>query len=72
MTKEDYEKLRATMPWTERTVHTRTGGLVQIIDNQGQEVPLFTITAFLDMITRMIANKPAQKEAENAQTTAAN
>lgn len=65
MDQVEFEKLKATFPWTERTLQTRSGGLVQVIDANGNEVPLFTMTRFLEMITAKLAPKivPEQQEA---------
>ena len=38
MDKKQYDELRATFPWQEQTF---TNGLVQVIDRNGEEVPLF-------------------------------
>ena len=65
MDQVEFEKLKATFPWTERTMQTRSGGLVQVIDANGNEVPIFTMTRFLEMITAKLAPKvvPEQQEA---------
>lgn len=67
MSDDEFKALKATMPWHERLVSTRQGGVVQIIDNRGAEVPLFTITAFLAMITARLAQP---KEASHATAAA--
>lgn len=64
MDQVEFEKLKATFPWTERTLQTRSGGLVQVIDANGQEVPLFTMTRFLEMITAKLASKAAPEQQE--------
>ena len=66
MGQTEFEQLKATFPWTERTIPTRVGGVVQVIDRNGQEVPLFTMTRFLEMITNKLANKPAEAEEKAA------
>lgn len=57
MEQVEYEAIKATFPWTERTqvIHGR-GGFVQVIDKNGNEVPLFTMTKFLGMITRKLTS----------------
>lgn len=62
MDQVEFEKLKATFPWTERTIPTRVGGLVQVIDRNGQEVPLFTMTRFLEMITNKLAPKVSEEQ----------
>lgn len=67
MTEVEFKEIQATMPWREQIIGTPRGGLIQIIDNQGREVPLFTIVKFLAMITRKLAST-AMKENSDAQT----
>ena len=61
MTQDEYNALRATFPWTEQlyTVPGRRGGHVRVLDNRGQEVPLFTLTKFLQFITTKLAQANA-------------
>lgn len=56
----EFEKIKATFPWTERILHPPIGpgGLVQVIDRNGFEVPIFTMTRFLEMITQKLVAKP--------------
>lgn len=57
MTDEQFKAAKATMPWTERSVQIAGSRqvIVQMIDNRGQEVPLFTMTAFLELISAKLA-----------------
>jgi len=55
MTPAEIEALRATMPWQERIIPTGKGGLVQMIDRNGNEVPLLEMTRFLMVITQRMA-----------------
>lgn len=57
MDQAEFEAIKATFPWTERVITTGVGGLVQVIDRNGNEVPLFTMTRFLMMITNKLAKK---------------
>lgn len=66
MDQAEFDKIKATFPWTERTFQTRSGGIVQVIDRNGQEVPLFTMTAFLKLITNKLAPKEVEQEQEKA------
>lgn len=66
MDQAEFEKIKATFPWSERTFQTRSGGIVQVIDRNGQEVPIFTMTAFLEVITRKLAPKEAGEQKEAA------
>ena len=54
----ELEEIRKTFPWREHIVPTTKGGLVQVLDHNNQEVPLFTMTRFLTMITTKMALKP--------------
>lgn len=55
MTKEQFEALRATFPWKHRVIpHPQAGGLIQVINNRGQEVSLLDMVAFLDTITEKL------------------
>jgi hypothetical protein len=54
MTDEQFKELQATFPWTTRVLPTGAGGLVQMIDRNGQEVPLFAMTDILEMLTRKL------------------
>lgn len=60
MNDEQFKAAKATMPWTERVFQTGRGNIIQMIDNAGREVPLFTMTAFLMLITAKLA-APAQE-----------
>jgi hypothetical protein len=66
MDQAEFDKIKATFPWTERTFQTRSGGVVQVIDCNGQEVPLFTMTAFLELITHKLAPKEVSEQKEAA------
>jgi hypothetical protein len=72
MNEAEYQAVKATMPWKERVFQTPKGGLVQMIDKNGVEVPLFTMTRFLIMITAKIATGTTEKETPNAEPAAAN
>lgn len=51
MTEEQFNQLRATMPWREHVTNTQRGAVIQIIDRNNLEVPLFVMTRFLTYIT---------------------
>jgi hypothetical protein len=66
MNQAEFEKLKATFPWSERVFQSRSGGIVQVIDRHGDEVPLFAMTGFLAMITNKLAvagGEPQEKAA---------
>lgn len=66
MTTTEYAAIQATFPWTQALQHTRVGGLVAMIDKNGNEVPIFTMTAFLSVITnRLAVQQPATNTEEN-------
>lgn len=52
MTDEQFKQVQSTFPWTTQVIHTGIGGQVRMIDRNGQEVPLFAMTDFLQFITR--------------------
>lgn len=54
MDQEEFDKLKATFPWSEQVY---ANGLVQVLNRHGHEVPLFTMTRFLTMITTKLAKK---------------
>jgi len=54
MDKKQYDELRATFPWQEQTF---ANGLVQVIDRNGKEVPLFTVLNFVKFITLKLEQK---------------
>lgn len=64
MTKEKFEALKATMPWTHQVGgHPQIGGLVRVVNNQGQEVDLFDMMFVLEIITAKLAKQSDTKEA---------
>lgn len=72
MTEAEFKEIKTTMPWSERVIATGRGGLVQIIDCQGREVPLFTIVKFLAMITQKLARPATEKDDKDAQQATTN
>ncbi len=54
MNKEEYNAIKATFPWSSRVIQTRTGSVMQLLNNRGEEVSLITMMAFLEMITAKI------------------
>lgn len=69
MTEQELQALKATMPWTQRSYQTPKGQVIfQMIDNRGQEVPLFSMLDFLEIVT----TKMAMKEGGNAKQAATN
>lgn len=66
MTDEQFKALQNTFPWTEKVTPTGLGGLVQVIDKNGEEVPIFVMTAFLTLITKKLT--PKEKPNEQARS----
>lgn len=62
MNEQELKSLKATMPWREQVFQTPRGGLVQVIDRFGNEVPLFTLTRFVTLVTAKLAQ---EKETAN-------
>lgn len=50
--KVSMEDLKKTMPWRE-VLHPN--GLVQMVDRNGAEVPLFVMTGFMSVVTAHMA-----------------
>lgn len=68
MNDAEFKRIQATFPWTERVIPSGLGGVVQVIDRNGEEVPLFTMTAFLHFITKKLEPKEkpdAQRQTDN-------
>lgn len=66
----EFDEVRKTFPWTERIIPTTKGGVVQVIDRNGKEVSLFTITKFLAMITVKLAPQQEKESANGEQASA--
>ncbi|MCL2874810.1 MAG: hypothetical protein FWF12_00650 [Betaproteobacteria bacterium] len=66
MDQAEFEQVKATFPWGERVFQTTHGGIVQVVDRNGREVPLFTMTRFLKMITEKLAAKVGDEQKEAA------
>lgn len=62
MTDAQINALRATMPWTERAFSNGRQTLVQVIDNQGREVPLLTLVPFMVAISGKLAIRAKTSE----------
>jgi hypothetical protein len=54
MSDEQFKELQSTFPWTTEVTASGIGGLVRMIDRNGQEVPLFAMTDLLQMLTRKL------------------
>lgn len=68
MTQIEFDALKATMPW--RTVVERygpIGGLVRVLNCNNQEVPMFDMTGFLEIITERIAMQEQSKTQKREQ-----
>jgi hypothetical protein len=56
MNQKEFDAIKATFPWTESILQVNgVGGMVRVLDNKGQEVSIFAMTRFLEMITRKLA-----------------
>jgi len=55
MTQEELDAITSTFPWTEQRVITPHGGLIRMLDKNGNEVSLLAMTAFLQFISRKVA-----------------
>jgi hypothetical protein len=59
VTPEQFAQAKATMPWTERYLQTPRGGLLQILDRNGQEVPFTVMCGVLRIVTQKLARETA-------------
>lgn len=67
MNQAEFEALQTTFPWREQTVVVNgVGGIVRVLDRNGAEVPIFTMTRFLSMITAKLVKQPTTPEKEAA------
>lgn len=57
MTSEQMKALKATMPWTDRSVIIGKRTIIQIIDNAGNEVPMFAMIDFVKHTTAHLARQ---------------
>ena len=62
MNNEEYERLKATMPWRHEVHKNGKGALIKLLDKDGQEVPLISLVHFMEFITGKIA-QPRNKGA---------
>lgn len=63
MNQNEFDAIKTTFPWSYRTLQSGLGGLVQVFDNAGREVPLLVMVNFLAMITSKLAIKTEQEVA---------
>lgn len=66
MTEDQLRALKLTMPWQEQLFHTPAGGLLRVIDRNGNEVDMFTMVAFVKLITEKLARGVSEKETSDA------
>lgn len=60
MTAKQLEAIKATFPWRTEVVQMHPiGGLVKLIDRNGDEVPIFNMTGFLEVVTQKMARNLA-------------
>lgn len=57
MTAEQMKALKATMPWTDQSIIAGKRTIIQIVDNAGKEVPLFTMIDFVKHTTAHLARQ---------------
>lgn len=61
MTDAEFSAACATMPWQEIMITTGRHTLMQMIDNQGREVPLLTMLATMARLSQQVAATVARK-----------
>lgn len=57
MTDKEFNDLRDTFPWTMQQFIGPGGGIVRMMDRHGNEVPIFSMTAFMEIMTRKLTSK---------------
>lgn len=62
MKADDFQALKATMPWTDHSTIVGRQTRIQIIDKHGQEVPLLTMVEVVKHLTAHIARSPNSGE----------
>lgn len=69
MTEEQFQHAKSTFPWTQHLLTTphKQGGIVRVMDKNGQEVPLFNMIAVVQHLTARIAAAPVAQPQPSAQ-----
>lgn len=63
MTDQEFKEIKSTFPWSTRVVRgAHIGGLVQVVDRHGREVPIFTMTNLLELLTTKMSKEKEQTE----------
>lgn len=57
MNKEELESLKKTFPWTYETYVGKLGGMIRIIDKNGQEVDLGLLVRFVCYVSQLMKAK---------------
>lgn len=57
MNKEELESLKKTFPWTYETYVGKLGGMIRIIDKNGQEVDLGLLVRFVCYVSQLMKTK---------------
>lgn len=63
MTDDEFRAAVATMPWREHSYQKGKQVIIQILDKDGYEVPLLTLTAFIVRVSARMG--AANKEKQN-------
>lgn len=57
MNKEELENLKKTFPWSYETYIGKMGGMIRILDKNGQEVDLGLLVRFVCYISKLMQPK---------------
>lgn len=57
MTDEEWQKAKATFPWTHEIEVNGLGGIIRLKDNKGKEVPLQTMVLVMERLTLHISKR---------------
>jgi hypothetical protein len=65
MTEEQFKAIQGTFPWTHVIEPSGLGGVIRVLNRHGEEVSLFDMVAFLEVITQKL--KPKETPHDSAQ-----
>ncbi len=65
MTEEQFKAIQGTFPWTHVVQPSGLGGIVRVINRHGEEVPIFDMVAFLEIITHKLKQREEPPSAQS-------
>ena len=64
MTREEFNQIKATFPWSYKTQRGKFGLVISVCDNTGKVIDAKTMVEFLVMITEHLHKKDTQKSSQ--------